>query len=551
MIILRGKSVFPGIGIGKIVFYRKKELSIRRYAVDDQAAELKRFELAKEEAVRQLSELEKTARERAGAENAAIFEIHKMLLLDEEYCANIRNMILSGKVNAEYAVSVTADHFHGMFHSMKDEYMSERAADVEDISDRLLDILTGAVQEKWCLKEPSIIAADDLTPSETIQLPPEMLLGFLMRRGSLNSHTAILSRSMGIPALVDVGEQLSEEYDGKLAVIDGGEGAAYICPEEMLLAGKREKKEQEKRRRDELLSLKGEKNITLDGHQIKLYANAGSLEDVYKAKENDAGGIGLLRSEILFLEGQEAPDEEKQFIFYRSILEAMEGREVVIRTMDIGADKQVPYLNLEPEANPALGYRAIRIGLTRPKLLKTQLKALYRAGRFGKLSIMYPMITSAEEMRRIRLLEKEAKEELLERGEQVPDRIPTGIMIETPAAALISDELALMADFFSVGTNDLTQYTLAVDRQNARLDEFCNIHHPAVLKLIQMTAQNAKAAGIWIGICGELATDAQLTETFLKMGIDELSVAPGMVLELRRRIRELDLSNQDEESETR
>ena len=541
MITLKGKSVFPDICIGKLVFLKRSDGPVKRYWVSDQEAELARFEWARNKASGQLLELHEKAASSGSAAGAAVFEVHRMMLEDVEYCEAVRNMVRTQNVNLEYAVSVTGDHFCQMFRSMEDAYMKERAADVADITARLLRILSGREETPLKLTEPSVVAADELVPSETLQLPPQLVLGFVMRRGSLSSHTAILSRSMGIPAVVDLGPALKDEYDGELAVIDGYTGNVHIRPEEDVLIRLRMKKEQEERGRAELLKLRGRENITKDGRRVKVFANEGSLGDVEKALSSDAGGIGLLRSEMLYLEGTAAPDEEKQFAFYRSVLEKMKGREVVIRTMDIGADKRVPYLGLAKEENPALGMRAIRICLERPQLLRTQLRALYRAGIYGRLSIMYPMITSVWEVEKIRQMEKEVKQQLSNQGISFAQDVPSGIMIETPAAALVSDELAKLVDFFSVGTNDLTQYTLAVDRSNAGLDRFLDMRHRAVLKLIRMAAVNARKEGIWIGICGELAADTSMTEEFLRMGIDELSVAPGMVLPLRKRIRELDL----------
>lgn len=545
MVILQGKSVLQDIGIGRIAFFRRRNNTVKRYLVSDRQEELARFEWAKEVAAAQLKELYEQAYASVGADNAAIFEIHRLMLEDTEYCESVRSMIRTQNVNLEYAVSVTGDNFYKMFHSMEDDYMKARSMDVADITARLLRILSGQQEGELLLAEPSIIAADDLVPSETIQLPAHLVLGFVMRRGSVSSHTAILARSMGIPAIVDVGLGLKEEYDGELAVIDGYTGKLYVRPQEDILIAMRGKKEQSQRYKAGLLDLKGKQNITRDGRTVKVFANAGSLSDVENAIANDAGGIGLFRSELLYMEGASAPGEERQFSLYRSVLERMEGKEVIIRTMDIGADKQVPYLNLEKEENPAMGYRAIRISLSRPELFKTQLRALYRASAYGRLSIMYPMITSVEEVERIRETEKEVKDQLTAQGIPFDRQTLSGIMIETPAAALISDELARRVDFFSVGTNDLTQYTLAVDRSNARLDSFCNTHHKAVLRLISMAVHNAHKAGIWIGICGELAGDMDLTEEFLRMGVDELSVAPGMILPLRQRIRQLDLNGQE------
>ena len=545
MKVLEGKSVFRDICEGPLFFYRGGEALAERHPVEDKAEELERFARARRIAVMQLGELYDRTMEDVGAANAAIFEIHQMMVEDPEYVVSVENMVNTQGVNLEYAIQITGENMSRMFHSMEDAYMRERAQDVRDISQRLLKILTGQKTSKAFRQEfpeePSIIVADDLMPSETVQLSRHLVLGFLMRRGSTDSHTAILARSMGIPALVCVGQELSEEYDGSRAIVDGYAGILYVEPDAATREAMREKKEQSDRHVAMLHTLKGQENVTRDGRCIKVFANAGSLEDVEAALLNDAGGIGLLRSEILYLGRDSAPDEETQADFYRQVLERMQGREVVIRTMDIGADKKVPYLGLEREANPALGLRAIRLGLQNRELLRTQLRALYRAGIYGKLSIMYPMITSPEEIEKIREIEEEARRELDREGIPFAKNLPTGIMIETPAAALLSDRLAEMVDFFSVGTNDLTQYTLALDRQNGALACFDDPEHRAVMKLIEMAAENARRAGIWIGICGELAADPALTEQFLRMGIDELSVAPASVLSLRQRVRELDL----------
>lgn len=542
MVVLQGKSVFRDICIGRLVFYRREERRIRRTLVADKEQELQKFEWARREAARQLHMLYEETAKSVGANNAAIFEIHELMLDDAEFVEGVRNMIITQNVNSEYAVKVTGDNMAQMLHSVEDAYMKERAQDMQDVAGRVLQVLTGERGFTAAWEEPCIVAADDLMPSETVQLPRNMVLGFAMRRGSVYSHTAILARSMGIPAVMDVGEELSEEYDGLPAVIDGYTGRIYIEPDEQTLLSMKEKKEQSQRHAAMLHALKGKENITRDGKLVKVFANAGSLAEVDAACSNDAGGIGLFRSELLYLGREKAPDEEEQFGVYRQILEKMQGREVVIRTMDIGADKQVSYLGLQREENPALGLRAIRICLQQPELFKVQLKALYRASIYGRLRIMYPMITSVEEIDRLKELEEQARKELTERGVAFEERIPTGIMIETPAAAIISDELARRVDFFSVGTNDLTQYTLAADRQNAAVNEFRNPHHKAVLRMIELAAKNAHAAGIWIGICGELAADLSLTEEFIRMGIDELSVPAGLILPLRQRIREIDLS---------
>lgn len=541
MITLQGKSVFKGICIGRLSFYGEREQEIERMAGADPQVENRRFEEAREKAVKELRVLHTEAVKRAGEAEAAVFEVHELMLEDQEYCNAIHDIIGRESVNAEYAISVVCGDFYRRFRSMEDAYLRERAEDVADVSSRLLRILNGKKESRFEPQEPVILVADDLAPSETIQLPAEKILGFCLRRGSVQSHTAILARGMGLPAIVDAGPELRAEYEGRMAVIDGAAGTVYIDPDEELLTVMRKEKQLQEKERAELAALAGKDNITLDGVRIKVYANAGSLKDVEGAIANDAGGIGLLRSELLYLEGNEPPDEERQYGFYKSVLERMEGRPVIIRTMDIGADKQASYLHLEREDNPALGLRAIRICLSRPELFKTQLRALYRAGVHGSLSIMYPMITSLEEMHSIHDLEREVRAELAEQGIPYAENVPTGIMVETPAAALISGELAREADFFSIGTNDLTQYTLAADRQNARLDAVFNPRHEAVLRLIEMTVDSAKAAGIPVGICGELAADLLMTERFLRLGLDELSVSPGMVLPLRKRVRELDL----------
>lgn len=539
MIVLQGKSVSRDICQGPLYFYRKAKASATCRAVEDREAEFLRYEAARAEAGEQLRQLYEESLKTVGAENAAIFEIHRLLLEDMGYNATVQEMIRARGVNAEYAVQVAGDSMAGKLGAAEDAYIRERALDIADISSRLLSVLQGTETEQHFPREPFLLAAEDLLPSETVQLGKARVLGFVLGKGGLHSHTAILAKSMGVPALVNLGAGLSEEYDGEPAILDGSTGRLYIRPDEETLKVMEEKRLETERQRELLHSLRGKENVTRAGKHIRLYANAGNLTEVELARENDAGGIGLLRSEILYLEGDRAPDEETQFIFYKKVLEAMEGKEVVIRTMDIGADKQVPYLNLEKEENPALGLRAIRLCLERPELLKTQLRALYRAGVYGNLSIMYPMVTSVRELKRIREIECQVREELSAEGAAYAAEIPTGIMIETPAAALLSEELAREVDFFSVGTNDLSQYTLALDRQSERLDTFEDPEHRAVLKLIEMAAKSAHEAGIPIGICGELASDSAMLSKFIDMGIDELSVAPGSILELRKNIREL------------
>ena len=538
MITLTGKSVFGGVAIGRIAFYKRNEITIKRTHVDDIEGEVKRFETAKEKAVAQLQELYNKAMEDVGESNAMIFEIHQMMLEDLDYVESIVNIITTQKVNAEYAIGTTADNFAAMFQAMDDAYMQGRAADVKDVSERLLQVLSDNSTDAMKMDEPSIIAADDLVPSETVQLDKEKALSFITMYGSANSHTAILARTMNIPAVISLGEDLKKEYDGKLAIVDGLEGKVYIEPDAKTMEAMQEKQRKDQEQKELLEQLKGKENITKSGQKVNLYANIGDLADVGAVLKNDAGGIGLFRSEFLYLESETYPTEEQQFSVYKTVAENMAGRKVIIRTLDIGADKQVDYFGLCKEENPAMGYRAIRICLTKPEIFKTQLRALYRASAFGQIAIMFPMIISVNEVRRIKDIIVEVKKELTEEGIAFRENVELGIMIETPAAVMVSRELAKEVDFFSVGTNDLTQYTLAIDRQNQKLDAFYDSHHPAVLEMIRMAAANAHAEGKWIGICGELAADLSLTETFLEMKIDELSVAPGMVLPLRKRIRE-------------
>ena len=497
-----------------------------------------RFEDAQETAIAQLGELYDKAMEDVGEANAAIFEVHQMMLMDLDYVDSIKNIITTQEVNAEYAVATTGDNFSRMFASMDDAYMQGRAADVKDVSDRLLGILSDAGESGVVADEPVIVAADDLVPSETVQLDKSKVLAFATMYGSANSHTAILARTMNIPAVIGLGEGLAKEYDGHMAAIDGFTGTIYIDPDEETMKAMTEKREEDRRQKTLLEELKGKENVTLSGQKINVYANIGNLSDVGAVLKNDAGGIGLFRSEFLYLESEDFPTEEQQFQVYKQVAENMAGKKVIIRTLDIGADKQVDYFGLDKEENPALGYRAIRICLTRPEIFKTQLRALYRASAYGQIAIMFPMIISVKEVKQIKVIIEEVKEEL--REAQIPFRedVELGIMIETPAAVMMSRELAKEVDFFSVGTNDLTQYTLAIDRQNQKLDAFYDPHHPAVLAMIRMAAENAHAEGKWIGICGELGADLELTEEFLAMGLDELSVSPAMVLPLRKKIRE-------------
>lgn len=539
MITLAGKSVFGGVAIGKLQFYKRNEITIKRSHVEDTAAEVKRFEDAKAKTLAVLQELYEKAVENVGEANAMIFEVHQMMLSDLDYVESIVNIIETQEVNAEYAIGTTADNFSAMFAAMDDAYMQGRAADVKDVSERLLRVLSEQETQGMQMTEPVIIAADDLVPSETVQLDKDKVLSFVTMYGSSNSHTAILARTMNIPAVIGIGEELKEEYDGKLAIVDGLEGKVYIDPDAGTMEEMREKQRREAEKKELLDRLKGKENVTKSGQKVNVYANIGNLSDLGAVIKNDAGGIGLFRSEFLYLESETFPTEEQQFAVYKQVAETMAGKKVIIRTLDIGADKQVDYFGLDKEENPALGYRAIRICLTRPDIFKTQLRALYRASAFGQIAIMFPMIISVKEVQKIKAMIEEVKAELREEGASFREDLELGIMIETPAAVMVSRDLAKEVDFFSVGTNDLTQYTLAIDRQNQKLEEFYDPHHPAVLAMIRMAAESAHAEGAWVGICGELGADLELTEEFLKMGIDELSVAPGMVLPLRQKIREL------------
>ncbi|MGN0418971.1 MAG: phosphoenolpyruvate--protein phosphotransferase [Acetatifactor sp.] len=532
-----GKSVFGGVAIGKIKVFSKEQMQVRRERVSDAEREIERYEAARETAMEQLGRLYEKALREVGEANAAIFEVHQMMLSDDDFNESVENMIRGNLVNAEYAVASTGDNFAKMFAAMDDEYMRERAADVKDISERVLRVLTGGAEED-AAEEPAIIVAADLAPSETVQMNKELVLSFVTVQGSLNSHTAILARTMGIPALV--GTALSpEELDGRLGIVDGFTGTFYVDPDETTLAVMREKQAADLEKKRLLQELKGKDNITLDGKKILLYANIGNSKDLAAVLGNDAGGIGLFRSEFLYLERDSFPTEEEQFAIYKTVAETMAGKRVIIRTLDIGADKKCDYFELDREENPAMGLRAIRICLTRPEIFKTQLRALYRASAFGKIAIMFPMIISVEEVRKIKEIVEEIKAELTEQG-IVFGQPELGIMVETPAAVMMSDELAKEVDFFSIGTNDLTQYTLAIDRQNEKLDRFYDPHHPAVLRQIRIVVDNAHKAGIWAGICGELGADMELTPLFLKMGVDELSVSPGSILPLRELIRKTD-----------
>lgn len=537
--VLEGKSVFGGIAAGRLSVYHKKENQVKRYKVADVESELKRFEAAREKAAKQLGVFYEKALKEVGEVNAMIFQVHQMMLEDPDYLDAIGNMIRTQAVNAEFAAAATGDNFSRMFAAMDDEYMRERAADVKDISNRVIRILLGDETGELTENEPVILLADDLAPSETVQLDKSKVLAFVTRHGSTNSHTAILARTMNIPALIGV--PFSDEVDGKQGIVDGHSGKLYVEPEPDVLQGYLAAKEEDERKRRLLLELKGKENKTLDGKQINLYANIGGVLDVANALANDAGGIGLFRSEFLYLESEDYPTEEAQFTAYKTVAETMAGKKVIIRTLDIGADKQAEYFGLEKEENPAMGYRAIRICLDRQDVFKTQLRAILRASFYGTIAVMFPMIISVDELLQAKAILEDVKSELA--GEGIPYQdVEIGAMIETPAAALISDLLAKEVDFFSVGTNDLTQYTLAIDRQNPKLDHIYDPHHEAVLRLLKMIVDAGHKAGCWVGICGELAADTALTETFLRMGFDELSVSPSMVLSVRDRIRKTDLS---------
>ncbi|WP_346698749.1 phosphoenolpyruvate--protein phosphotransferase [Catenibacillus scindens] len=545
MDIYQGKSVFGGIAIGKVCVYHKEEQQVKRTRVDDVDGEIARFHQAKDVAADQLGKLYDKAVKEVGEASAAIFEVHQMMLEDLDYVESIENIIKTQSVNAEFAVAETSGNFQTIFASMDDEYMRGRAADVKDVSERLLSILHGNHQDALHATEPVIIAADDLAPSETVQLDKEKVLAFVTLHGSTNSHTAILAKTMNIPALIGTDMPL-DEVEGKMAVVDGYEGRIYVEPDEETLAQKKAKLEEDVEKRNLLQMLKGRENVTIDGQKIMLYANIGDLKDLGMVMQNDAGGIGLFRSEFIYLDKETFPTEEEQFKVYKTVAETMAGKRVIIRTLDIGADKQADYFNLGKEDNPAMGYRAIRICLTQPEIFKTQLRAIFRASAYGKVAIMYPMITSVEEVLQIKKIVEEVKDEL--RYQKIAfGEVEQGIMIETPAAAMISDLLAKEVDFFSIGTNDLTQYTLAIDRQNEKLDDFYNPHHKAVLRLIAKVVENSHKEGIWTGICGELGADPELTKLFLAMGVDELSVSPGRILGLRKIILETDMSQCREE----
>lgn len=538
MNVYQGKSVFGGIAIGHLCVYQKGEQQVTRQKIEDVEAEVKRFQVAREAAQAQLGELYDKAVKEVGEANAAIFEMHQMLLEDEDYQDSVENIIRTQQVNAEYATAVTSDHFSSMFAEMDDDYMKERAADIRDISERVIANLNGENKSKVVTDEPVIILADDLAPSETVQLEKDKVLSFVTVHGSVNSHTAILARTMGIPALVSTEMELTQDLDGKLAVVDGNHGTIYVDPDAETMEKMKTLKKEEEEKKELLQTFKNKESITLDGKRVLTYANIGNVKDLALVLQNGAEGIGLFRSEFLYLESETYPTEEEQFEVYKKVAETMAGKRVIIRTLDIGADKQADYFELAKEENPAMGVRAIRICLTRPEIFKTQLRALFRASAYGNIAIMYPMITSLSEIAQIKEIVEEVKAELDADG--VPYGTPEqGIMIETPAAATISDLLAKEVDFFSIGTNDLTQYTLAIDRQNAKLDNIYDSHHEAVLRMIQMVVDNAHKEGIWAGICGELGADTTLTERFVEMGLDELSVSPTFVLPVRKIVREM------------
>lgn len=538
-----GKGVYGAVAVGKISVFKRQDIQVKRIRIEDTQAEIARFEAAKEKTISQLKDIYDMALKEVGEANAQIFEIHMMMVEDDDYNAAIAEMINGQKVNAEYAVAVIADNFAEMFSSMDDSYMQARATDVRDISNRIIACMSEQKDNNSFSDEKVIICADDLAPSETVSLDKEKVLAFVTAHGSSNSHTAILARNMNIPAIIGVGDEfLSQINDGDMAVADGFSGELIVNPDEELLSEYRKKQLDESEKKALLQKLKGKENVTLDGRRIDIYANIGSVDNIGAVLLNDAGGIGLFRSEFLYLENNDYPTEDMQFMAYRKVLESMPAKKVIIRTLDIGADKQADYFRLDKEENPALGLRAIRLCLSRPEIFRTQLRALYRASVYGRLGIMFPMITSVSELEKVLALCRQVKSELDSENIEYSGNIELGIMIETPAAAIISDKLAPMVDFFSVGTNDLTQYTLACDRQNPQVEPFCDTHHEAILRLIEISAANAHKHGIWIGICGELAADTSLTETFLRIGIDELSVSPSFVLRLRDNVRKINLS---------
>ena len=545
MEVYQGKSVFGGIAIGRISVHKKDEQQVKRVRIEDSEQEILRYRQAKQTAMEQLQGLYRKALKEVGEANAAIFEIHQMMLEDDDYNESVENIIRMQQVNADYALASTGDNFSQMFSAMDDDYMRARSADVKDISERVLSVLGGRATGIAASGEPVIIVADDLAPSETVQLNKDLVLSFVTVHGSVNSHTAILARTMSIAALIGTAIPLTDDIDGKVGIVDGKNGCIYVDPDEDTLGRMQQLKLEEQEKKELLQTLKGRENITIDGKKIMLYANIGNSKDLAAVLQNDAGGIGLFRSEFIYLERDTFPTEEEQFQIYRTVAETMAGKPVIIRTLDIGADKKCDYFEMEPEENPAMGCRAIRICLTRPEIFKTQLRALFRASAFGNISIMYPMIISVDEVRKIKTIVAEIRQELTEQGVTFGEP-KQGIMIETPAAVMMSEELAKEVDFFSIGTNDLTQYTLAIDRQNPKLDAFYDPHHPAVLRMIQMVVENAHKAGIWAGICGELGADTTLTRRFLAMGVDELSMSPGSILPVRKIILETDVTKERE-----
>ena len=538
MKVLKGKSIFKGFAIGKIYIYKKQDLSVKREHIEDAEAEFQRFETARQKAIADLQDLMDKAEAEVGEAGVDVLEVHQMMLDDGDYIDSVKNIIDSELVNAEFAVATTADNFYEMFNSMDDDYMKGRALDIRDISDRLLKVLKGYEESGIVSDEPVIVVADDLGPSETVQMDREKVLSFVTRHGSSNSHTAILARTMNIPALIEI--DFDDSMDGCLGIVDGQTGEFIIEPDKETEEKYQKLIKDEIESREMLKELKDKETVTKSGRKLKLYANIGGIKDLASVLQNDAEGIGLFRSEFLYLAGDHYPTEEEQFQAYKTVAQNMAGKKVIIRTLDIGADKQIDYFELEHEDNPAMGFRAIRICLDRPEVFKTQLRAILRAAMFGNIAIMYPMITSLNEIKRIKAIVEEVKAELKEQGVPFKEDIEQGIMVETPAAAVISDILAPEVDFFSIGTNDLTQYTLAIDRQNAKLDEFYDAHHEAVLRLIKLVVDNSHKAGIWTGICGELGADLSLTETFIKMGVDELSVSPSFILPIRKIVRQMD-----------
>ncbi len=549
MNILEGKAVFEGIAIGKIAVFKKAEKLVRREKITDIENEINRYAQARETAVNQLRALYDKALKEVGEANAEIFEAHELMVEDGDYIDSVENIIRTQSVNAEYAVAQTGDSFSKMFLEMDDEYFRGRATDIKDITERIINALVGGTDGSMDSDEPVIVVADDLAPSETVQMDKDKILSFVTVHGSVNSHTSILAKTMNIPAVISCDISLEDDMNGKMAIVDGFQGKVYIEPDKEILKEKREILSREQEKRELLLKLKGKKNITIDGQKINIYANIGNIKDLAMVIKNDAGGIGLFRSEFIYLESEDYPTEDYQFEIYKEVATAMAGKKVIIRTLDIGADKQADYFNLPKEENPAMGLRAIRICLTRPEIFKTQIRALLRASAFGKISIMYPMIISVDEVREIKAIVEEVKAELDKDSIPYDRNIEQGVMIETPAAVMMAPELAKEVDFFSVGTNDLTQYTLAIDRQNQNLDKFYNPHHPAILRMLKMIVDGAHSAGAWAGICGELGSDLSLTKEFLAMGYDELSVSPGRILPLRKQVIETDVSEYKKQKE--